>query len=1255
MNSQTKSAIKQLVLDLRHTLEDELAIALRRYGLETDRKWSCDAPPERLTDPRDREIWQRIVAVVKTGMKEGRTLPEASADYVRESAFTFLNRLVGLKCLEVRGIIDEVITTRDIYGGRSKAHRDYRDEHPHEARAADDALPACLEAACRQVNDELIGTLFDPDDDHSLVWPRYAVLKGCIEKINALDEATWREDEIIGWIYQFYNAEEKRAIRDRGKPQTPHDVAVINQFFTPRWIVKFLVDNTLGRLWLEMHPDSPRVREKCDYLVPELLPAPSEGGGQGEGEGYALDPNSPINNPGAPSRREWKRVTHIRLLDPACGTMHFGHYACEVFDAMYRDARDRGEVEIEDERIPGAILEYNLYGVDIDRRAVQLAALSLFMKAKTMHPQARVQQVNLVVADATMPDSGVKTRFLARYAHDKRLQQVVAQVLDDMDQVAQVGSLLRPEQRLHELLTRAGHAAATGEFDMQRKHELPGMDSAARQMGLAELAGEEQGAAWTPHTTLQELRDDLRAFARQALQEHDVNAQLFATEADKAVRLLDVLTGKYDVVVMNPPYGYTTGAAKSYIRSAYTDTCNDLYAAFIERSFDLTVQTGYAGALTSRSFMFLPTFQKLRENVLLPRRLVTLTELGLGILDDATVRTSVHVVENSLTGTEVIPSVFFGLRDEENRQAAFVEALRALKEKGKPLNAFLMPQSKFRDLPKSNLAYWISESLLQKYKTLPPLDKDVVRRRAIKVADVKVGLQTGSDEAFVRYFWEVRTDAIGKDRRWVRFSKGGMYSPYYADLDLVVLWENNGQRIRNFGNEEGQIKSRPQNEAFYFREGITYPATSEKGMGGQYLPPGVIPSVKGSGIYPKDVKSVWYLLGVFNSRLLEGFLHTLTVDRERQVGMVSSLPIAKPSQYQRSQIGGIAERMHELKATWDKGNEICRRFVAPWLLQLADLQVKASAPDLGRMFELLGEDAAAIVAPPHPPSLSVLLDRACAIEDAADVVLPVLRAQIDEAVYDLYDISPADRALIERELGDRPPELIWPAMEGKSDQEKRREHVRRFFSYFALQAVRGDADGIVPLAGGVSREASLVQRVRAQLETEFGPQVAYQFEQDAAEYLGSSLEEWLHRYFFHQFHAKLYKKRPILWHLTSARGTFAVMLDYHQLTRDTLPKVQTLYLWPQMEAVRSRLAAAQAHEASLKEIADLEAELDDLEDCNERLERVIQGTVKVDLPEWAVGPYRGGKPPYDPDLDDGVRVNLLPVQEAGLLPVKKVV
>ena len=620
------------------------------------------------------------MTVIRRGLSEGRTLPQASGDYVREAAFTLLNRLTGLKCLEVRGIIPEIITTREIYSGRSLAHRDYRDAHPQAARASDDALPAALAEACRRVNAELIGYLFDPDDDFSLLWPRYAVLKGCIEQINALDEAVWREDEIIGWLYQFYNAEEKVAVRRRGKPQTPHDVAVINQFFTPRWVVKFLVDNTLGRLWLEMHPDSARVRAKCDYLVPEVAGskgevassrvASSKGGEESASvtnallpatdnllpatstllpaTGYLL-PDSPINNPAAPARRAAKPVTEIRLLDPACGTMHFGHYACEVFAEMYRDSFDHNwpidalenpKSKIQNHEIPSLILRHNLFGVDIDRRAVQLAALSLFMKARTLHPEAQVRQVNLVSADATLPNSGVREKFLARYKQAPLVQRAFAQVLEHMNHVAQVGSLLRVEERLRELLAEAGYALSETGVLLRpcRQRTIPGLEAPVRQL---ELGDEPQaGSGWcqfTPGYTLASLRDDLRAFANAALEEHDLNAQLFAAEADKAVHLLDVLMGEYDVVVMNPPYGDTTAFAKKSLKELYPTSFYDLYAAFFIRTFELA-KNGFVGALTSRSYLYLSRLETFRRELLETTNILALLEMDVGVLDDATVR-----------------------------------------------------------------------------------------------------------------------------------------------------------------------------------------------------------------------------------------------------------------------------------------------------------------------------------------------------------------------------------------------------------------------------------------------------------------------------------------------------------------------------------------------------------------------------------------------------------------------------------------
>jgi hypothetical protein len=349
----------------------------------------------------------------------------------------------------------------------------------------------------------------------------------------------------------------------------------------------------------------------------------------------------------------------------------------------------------------------------------------------------------------------------------------------------------------------------------------------------------------------------------------------------------------------------------------------------------------------------------------------------------------------------------------------------------------------------------------------------------------------------------------------------------------------------------------------------------------------------------------------------------------------------------------IPSDAHNLKLSWDTGNEISTHFTEPWLLQLAQPEGDAYAQGLGRVLKLLGDDAPEI-ALPEPVTLTALLDAVRAIEQAADAHLQRLQAEIDAAVYDLYEISPADRALIERELGDRPPELVWPQMGGKSGRAKREAHVKRFLSYYVLQDVRADDDGIVPLAGCAAREPTLMDRVRARLEEAFGPATAYNLEQEAADYVGRDVETQLHTYFFHHFHADLYKKRPILWHLTSDKKHFAVMLDYHRLDRDTLPKVRSLYLWPQMEEVRTRLAAARADE-NVSLTHDLEEELKDLQAFEARLEAVIEGRVSVRLPKWANGPYRNGEPPYDPDLDDGVKVNLLPIQKARLLPIKKVV
>jgi len=1276
MDQQAKRAIKSFVLTLRRTLEDEIAIQLKRYGFASGRWLPQGRLPHIEGDDRAAIEHRHLKAALEQHLRRIGADPEEATDaqraeavdwFVREVAFTHLNRLVALKCLEARGLIPEIITTRDAYGGRSRAHYDYRNAHPEEARQPDDALPAAIRHACRQVYAEF-KFLFDVGEPAtnrdapvlSILWPSYPALKECIALINGLDGTAgtadlrgpgdlgglWAEDEIIGWIYQFYNAEEKVAIRKRGRPRRPAEVAVINQFFTPRWIVKFLVDNTLGRLWLEMHPDSERVRAKCDYLVPEPLPSPSEGEGTGERASFPLDPDSPINNPHAPPRRAPKRPQDVRLIDPACGTMHFGHYAFEVFQEIYRDANEHGwhnlpspsqgegpGMGVPEDEIPTAILQHNLYGVDIDLRAVQLAGLSLFMKAKTANPDAHISHVNLVVADAVLPEDGARDRFLDQYKDDKVVQDAVRQVLNEMANVAEVGSLLRVEERLRDLLAQAGHAAVRG-LDARRQAELPGFEPPQRQLSLAEAAGA-QPAEWGARYTVARLLSDLRAFAAEALQTHDLNAQLFAQEAEKTVHLLDVFLNDYDVVVMNPPYGGTTASAKRYLKQVYPRTSNDIYASFFERSLDLLGGTGYGGALTSRTFLFLSRFQKLREEVLLDAaRPVVVLDLGFGILDDAMVETCASVFSGERASGALCR--FYRIHQFADREQVFSRELQG--DQARHI-CYQVPLSEFKYLPRSPFAYWTSSSLRQTFAKYPLFDP--------AFGIVRQGKATGDDQRFTRQWWEVPANALGN--RWVPFAKGGDYSRYYFDVDLVIDWSPEAQELHAI------MGNGLPNRQHYFRKGLTYPRVTVKGFNVRLLRSGYIFADKGPSIFAGNDQdtALWCALAYLNSSLAQALLLVLTPSRSFEVGHVSKLPYAEPAAVEAQQLNRLARIAHDLKAAWDTSNETCTRFDAPWLVQAHRGTLLAGTTADGRPLMAILD-----LPPLEPPApnLHALLDYVRAVEESADARLQDLQAEIDEAVYDLYEISPEDRTLIERELGERPPELVWPQMEGKSDEEKRREHVRRLISHFLLQALKAKPDGILPLTGGAGQGTAL-DAVRRGLEREFGEEAAFEMETDIKGVLGKDIARWLEGDFF-GWHVKLYKRRPILWHLASPRRHFACFLYLHNLDRDTLVKVQTLYLQPYRRAVEAQLEAAQRAKAAgapgaARRIDRAEAVLDDLDEFEKRLLSVIRAEVECEIPDWAEGPYRGGV--YDPVLDDGVKVNILPLQGAGLLRQKKVV
>ncbi len=687
LSDQHKEAVRSWVPRLHQTLEKHFEeVQLRRLGLKPNGKHT---PLDKMSlADEDVAVRGRLEALVaRDSVAEGS--PERGFDNVkRELAYTLLNRLVGLKAMEVRQLLylpppadpngtpeqTEVIT--QVPGqARSRNLRDYRAAGGNKYKYEDDAEEKLfrdgLTAAFRHVTQD-IRVLFDPDHEYACVWPTHATLTSVLKMINEeLPEDAYRAQDFLGWVYQFFNRDEKKKIRDanKGTPRSSYELAVINQFYTPSWVVKVLVDNTLGRLWLQMHPDSalaptappPLPDERtsdvpvADYLVPRT----------GERIRYQR-----VTDDG--QLETFKRARDITLLDPACGTMHFGQYAFGLFHRMYLDEIEHAgqpgwpaEPSISEPRdIPAAILEHNLFGVDIDPRAIQIASLSLLLTAKEAALKhgfspldVKIHRSNLVVANAV--DLGAERlqalvdHIGAKLGAAELSQRLFKTIWENLQYVGELGSLVQVRESVARVLDDWVEARAREKGLTKLISDKPSPQSTfdfveeverqrVRQLVLEQRLLEEEAL---------QLQQELLAAIEDAAAEAggDPTERLFAEDTARGLKLLQLLSRHYDVVVMNPPYGAFVPKVKAFVKAAYPLTANDIYATFIDRATQLIEPEGYVGALVSATFVNLTSFEKLRTEILLKRNpLITMLDLGFGILDDATVEAAAIVLRGGV-------------------------------------------------------------------------------------------------------------------------------------------------------------------------------------------------------------------------------------------------------------------------------------------------------------------------------------------------------------------------------------------------------------------------------------------------------------------------------------------------------------------------------------------------------------------------------------------------------------------------------
>ena len=684
LSDRHKEAVKSWVPQVREAIERDFAAQLERLGIM----------PSGEHTPLDKMRLQDEVRVVRKRAEaflSREVMAEGSAkrgfdNVLRELTYTLLNRLVGLKAMEVRQLlflpppanpeapVEQTEVLSPIPGQtRSRYLRDFRAAAGSRYKYDDDAEEAlfrdALASAFRYVTRD-IRVLFDPDHEHACVWPTHGALTEVVGLINeGLPEDAYRAQDFLGWVYQFFNREEKKRVRDenKGTPRSSYELAVINQFYTPSWVVKALVDNTLGRLWLQMHADSslrtseppplPGERSSdapvADYLVPHT------------GEKIRFQQLTETADV-----QSFKRARDITLIDPACGTMHFGQYAFGLFHRMYLDEIEHAgqdgwpeEPSIPDPaEIPAAILENNLFGIDIDPRAIQIASLSLLLTAKEaalrhgLSPvDVKVKRSNLVVANAV--DLGEeRLRALVDRLGDhtgspELRERLFETTWDNLRNVGELGSLVQVREGVTHALedwvdAEARSRGITTVIEQTNKKQLElgsikaDADRArAKQLALERRVLEQEAAI---------LRSGLLAAveAAAARAADDPSERLFAEDTARGLKLVQLLSRRYDIAVMNPPYGSFVPKTKDFIKAAYPLTSNDIYAAFVDRACQLTEPEGYVGALVSATFVNLKSFEKLRTEILLKRNpLIIMLDLGFGILDDATVEAAAIVLK----------------------------------------------------------------------------------------------------------------------------------------------------------------------------------------------------------------------------------------------------------------------------------------------------------------------------------------------------------------------------------------------------------------------------------------------------------------------------------------------------------------------------------------------------------------------------------------------------------------------------------
>lgn len=1179
---------------------------------------------------------KRIETIFDTLAKEtNNNRGEAYEKLVEEFTFTFFNRLAALKVMEAHTLHPEIVTRRTQHGGRSFAHLAWLEENSDERNAEQEGLNKFLEFQLDQLSSEI--NLFSLDYPYHLL-PTPIETNQIIEAFNAVEADKdvepniWRSDDVMGWLYESYNNYKKLAHKESKAKTEYNKVSIQSQVYTPRWVVKFLVDNSLGKLYLEMFPHS-EIKDKY-----QIANAPSE----------------QIRTP--------KALTEIKLIDPACGSANFLLYGFDLFYDLYLDQIENYGADYDERKIPELILRHNLHGIDLDDRAVQIAQLGLYIKAKRRRRNAKIEHFNIVSSDFFLPDySEVKELFETDKPLDENLETIISELWSDLQKAHKFGALIQLEEKFNAQLENL-IAEAKG-------FSLPGMYEEKLE-------------------DYYKFRPRFFGQLQKAVAQHNqkFGSSFLSVKTADAITFLELLTQKYDVAVANPPYTDSSdfGAElKTFIETNYKKPYkfnSNLYATFIKRCYELTNDSGYVGLIHPHTFMFIKTFEDVRKFMIEKTHIDLLVDYGLdrvnlfgpGILLDATWYV-LSKQKKSEAGT------YFNItanQQEKHKQGSFEMALDDLFNNRKNDRTYKLDQSKLKIIEGSPFIYWISDGFREKFKENSIGD----------YFDVVQGLATTNNIKYLRSWFEVFHKFNSASNKWFQYAKGGPFNKWFGNLWLVVNFENNGYEIKQEVNLRypylnGKTEFVVKNEGFYRKQGITYSATSTKGPSFRFLPENLLFDVKGSCLFKKEALSLSdnYCLGLLNSILVTYIIQCLNSTVETQVGDLKRIPIVEPNNKVKSIISELGKLNTEVKKRLCSYQIIETNFHENPIVEFSETSINKRLLTflnyqnlsitlilineaiinqlIFEVYELSSEDRKQVEEKMGTPvgELPVLADAArdfglgisdFGLEEDLSFVGDFIR-DLPSAEFDAEKIQTikAEFATLYQSNNDLEefcirhqvnPINVWYWFKQSSviPAGRGQEIALEFLADVTRTVLMEDEDGIVPLVS-LPGEPALLDRLEQKcLALGF---TSAQFAQlDGL--LGRSVKDYLEHHFFGKLsdHLNLFPnlpKTPFIWHLSSGESQgFEAYIIIYKWTRDSLYKLKSKYITEREEAINYRLSQlAQLETAQAQNEKELlRLQLQEIKDFTRKIDELIAEN-------------------YNPILDDGVGKNIAPLQKKGML------